>query len=91
MGIQPVLDLPAVGSNLQNHCIINLATPVLRSARQAASLRTYGLACARLSSNLSEGSPGDLHLQFIAKTSLHPHGDRFGVVGAALFAPLSVR
>jgi 5-(hydroxymethyl)furfural/furfural oxidase len=89
MGIQPVLDLPAVGSNLQNHCIINLATPVLRSARQAASLRTYGLACARLSSNLSEGSPGDLHLQFIAKTSLHPHGDRFGVVGAALFAPLS--
>jgi 5-(hydroxymethyl)furfural/furfural oxidase len=89
IGIQPVLDLPAVGSNLQNHCVVNLATPPLRLARQAASSRTYGLACARLSSKLSGGSPGDLHLQFIAKTSLHPHGDRFGLVDAALFAPLS--
>jgi 5-(hydroxymethyl)furfural/furfural oxidase len=89
LGIQPVLDLPGVGENLQNHCVVNLGASLVRSARQAPSLRTYGLACARLSSNDPEGSPGDLHLQFITKTSLHPHGDRLGVVGAGLYAPLS--
>jgi 5-(hydroxymethyl)furfural/furfural oxidase len=89
LGIEIVLDLPGVGANLQNHCIINLGTPLSRSTRQKASLRTYGLACARLSSYLPHGSPGDLHLQFITKTSLHPHGNRIGVVGAVLFAPLS--
>jgi 5-(hydroxymethyl)furfural/furfural oxidase len=89
LDIEPVLALPGVGANLQNHCIVSLATPLSRSARQKANLRTYGLACARLSSNLPEGSPGDLHLQFITKTSLHPHGDRLGIVGAALFAPIS--
>ena len=52
-------------------------------------MRTYGLACARLSSGLEGGRPGDLHLQFITKTSLHPHGDRVGIVGAALYGPLS--
>ncbi len=89
LGIQPVHDLPGVGADLQNHCIINLGTPLSRSARQRPGLRTYGLACARLSSNLPDGSPGDLHLQFITRTSLHSHGDRIGVVGAALFGPLS--
>jgi 5-(hydroxymethyl)furfural/furfural oxidase len=89
LGIAPVADLPGVGRELQNHCVVNIATPLARSARQDKSLRTYGLACARVSSGHPEGRRGDLHLQFIAKTSLHAHGDRLGIVGAALYAPLS--
>jgi 5-(hydroxymethyl)furfural/furfural oxidase len=33
--------------------------------------------------------PGDLHLQFIAKIGAYAHGDRIGMVGAALYAPVS--
>jgi choline dehydrogenase-like flavoprotein len=89
LGITPTIDLPGVGRNLQNHCIVNFATRIARAARQERSMRAYGLACARLSSGLEGGRPGDLHLQFITKTSLHPHGDRVGIVGAALYGPLS--
>jgi 5-(hydroxymethyl)furfural/furfural oxidase len=86
LGIEVVRDLP-VGRNLQNHCIVNLAMPIARDARQAASLRTYGLACARVSAD--EKSPGDLLLQFIARTSPNAHGDRLGIVGVALYTPAS--
>ena len=89
LGIEPLLDLPGVGRGLQNHCVVNLGMPIAARARQADSLRTYGLACARLSSGHREGRPGDLHLQFIARTSDYAHGDRLGIVGAALYAPLS--
>lgn len=89
LGITPTIDLPGVGKNLQNHCIVNFATRIAPAGRQERSMRTYGLACARLSSGLEGGRPGDLHLQFITKTSLHPHGDRVGIVGAALYGPLS--
>lgn len=89
LGIEPLLDLPGVGANLQNHCIVNFATRMKPSARQARQLRTYGLACARLSSNHPQGSPGDLHLQFVTRSSLNPHGDHLGIVGAALYSPHS--
>ena len=89
MGILPRIDLPGVGRGLQNHCVVNLATILAPSARQASTLRTYGLACARISSNAKDAPPGDLHLQIIAKTGAYAHGDRIGVVGAALYAPLS--
>jgi 5-(hydroxymethyl)furfural/furfural oxidase len=61
--------------------------PLARSARQARSLRTYGLACARLSSGPDQ--PADLLLQFIADTSPNAHGDRLGILGTALYAPRS--
>lgn len=89
LGITPVIDLRGVGKSLQNHCIVNLAARIAPEARQAHGLRSYALACARLSSHHPEGRPGDLHLQFITRTSLNPHGDRIGLVGAALYAPLS--
>jgi 5-(hydroxymethyl)furfural/furfural oxidase len=88
-GISPILDAPGVGKNLQNHCIVNFGTRLIPEARQTRSLRTYGLACVRLSSRLNGSRTGDLHLQFVTRTSLHPHGDRIGLVGAALYAPVS--
>ena len=89
VGINVAHDLPGVGAGLQNHCVVNFGMQLVRSARQAQSLRSYGLACARLSSHHPQGTAGDLHLQFVARSSVYPHGDRFGVVGAALYAPLS--
>ncbi len=89
LGIEPRFDLPGVGRGLQNHCVVNLAMPIAKQAQQARGLRTYGLACARFSSTHPDARPGDLHLQFIAKTSNYPHGDRLGIIGAALFAPCS--
>jgi 5-(hydroxymethyl)furfural/furfural oxidase len=88
-GVEPVANVPGVGERLQNHCVLNLVTRIERSARQDKQLNSYGMACARLSSNHADGRPGDLHLQFVTKTSLNPHGDRLGVVGAALYSPLS--
>jgi 5-(hydroxymethyl)furfural/furfural oxidase len=91
LGIQPVVDLPGVGKGLQNHCIVNFGMRISPPARQGKALRTYGLACLRASSGYApSGSPaGDLHIQCIAKTSAYSHGDRIGIIGAALYAPLS--
>jgi 5-(hydroxymethyl)furfural/furfural oxidase len=89
IGISPHVDLPGVGRRLQNHCVVNLATILSPGARQSPVLRTYGVACARVSSNIAGAMPGDLHLQFIAKIGAYAHGDRIGMVGAALYAPVS--
>ncbi|HET9902311.1 MAG TPA: GMC oxidoreductase, partial [Xanthobacteraceae bacterium] len=89
LGIAPVIDRPAVGRGLQNHFVVNLATWLAPDARQDAALRTYGVACARISSKLDGTRPADIHLQFMAKLSAYPHGDRLGMVGAALYAPRS--
>jgi 5-(hydroxymethyl)furfural/furfural oxidase len=89
VGITPLHERVGVGRGLQNHFVVNLATWLTPSARQSAALRTYGVACARVSSNLEGTRAGDLHLQFMAKLSAYAHGDRLGMVGAALYAPLS--
>jgi choline dehydrogenase-like flavoprotein len=89
IGILPCINLPGVGRGLQNHCVVNLATILTRQARQASTLRTYGLACARVSSHAKGAPPGDLHLQIIAKTGAYAHGNRIGLIGAALYAPVS--
>jgi 5-(hydroxymethyl)furfural/furfural oxidase len=89
VGINPLVDLPGVGQQLQNHSVVNLATSIVAGARQSPQLRTYGLALARLSSGLPGTPPGDLHLQFVAKSGAYSHGDRIGIVGAALYAPVS--
>jgi 5-(hydroxymethyl)furfural/furfural oxidase len=89
LGVEVKSDIPAVGRGLQNHCVVNLATFITPDGRQSAKLRTYGLACARVSSRIPGAPAGDLHLQFIAKTGAYSHGDRVGIVGAALYAPVS--
>jgi 5-(hydroxymethyl)furfural/furfural oxidase len=88
LGVEVVHDLPGVGRNLQNHCVLNLATWLRPEARQSTMLRTYGMAIARLSSPGSTLA-GDVHLQVIAKSGPYAHGDRIGILGAALYAPFS--
>ncbi|MBX6427012.1 MAG: GMC family oxidoreductase N-terminal domain-containing protein [Variibacter sp.] len=89
LGIAPRVDCAGVGRGLQNHCVVNLATWLAPEARQSSAVRTYGVACARVSSLVEGAVPGDLHLQFMAKLGAYAHGDRLGMVGAALYAPVS--
>jgi|SRR6185369_6295504 len=89
LGIAPVADLPGVGAHLQNHPLVMLATVIAPHARQSPALRSYPMACARASSFHPGAPPGDLHLQFVARTSANSHGTRFGVIGAALYSPVS--
>jgi 5-(hydroxymethyl)furfural/furfural oxidase len=88
-GVEPIVALPGVGHGLQNHCVVNLTTRLEPAARQSPRVRTYGVACVRVSSRAPGAVPGDLHLQFMAKLGAYAHGDRLGMVGAALYAPVS--
>jgi 5-(hydroxymethyl)furfural/furfural oxidase len=51
-------------------------------------MRNYAIGGARLSSG--DGAPaGDLFVSFIARTSGYANGNRLGMVGPSLYAPLS--
>jgi 5-(hydroxymethyl)furfural/furfural oxidase len=88
-GIAVHADVPGVGRGLQNHCVVNLSTWITPEGRRPASIRTYGVACARISSRMAGAMEGDLHLQFMQRLGAYAHGDRLGMVGAALYAPVS--
>jgi 5-(hydroxymethyl)furfural/furfural oxidase len=81
--------LPGVGRGLQNHCVVNLSTRIEPHARRPAGIRTYGVACARVSSRAAGAMDGDLHFQFMQRLGAYAHGERLGMVGAALYAPVS--
>jgi 5-(hydroxymethyl)furfural/furfural oxidase len=89
LGITPRIDLPGVGRGLQNHCVVNLSTRIEPHARRPAGIRTYGVACARVSSRAQGAVDGDLHFQFMQRLGAYAHGERLGMVGAALYAPVS--
>ncbi|HEY0442154.1 MAG TPA: GMC oxidoreductase, partial [Xanthobacteraceae bacterium] len=89
LGINVAIDRRGVGRGLQNHGVVNLTTRLEPAARQARSMRTYGIASARVSSHAAGAPAGDLHLQFIAQLGDRPHGNRLGILGAALYAPFS--
>lgn len=89
LGIDPVVDLPGVGRNLQNHCFVNFGLAVRRHARQPAAMRTYGVSCARLSTGLHDAPESDVLVSFIGRTGGGRFGNRIGQVGVCLYAPFS--
>lgn len=89
LGIPVVADVPAVGRNLQNHACVNIGLTLPPRQRQPAGVRNYGVACMRVSSGLPGGSPGDLLMGFIGRTSMRPIGTRVGVLGVFLYDPRS--
>lgn len=88
LGINVIADVPQVGMNLQNHVFVHLGAIIRREARQSPALRLYAMAGARMSSG-DPGSPGDLFVSFIARTSARGKGNRLGMVGPSLYAPFS--
>jgi 5-(hydroxymethyl)furfural/furfural oxidase len=88
-GIDVVADLPAVGTNLQNHFYVHFGSIVRRGARQAEAERRYGMAGVRLSSGIGGAPPSDLFLGFIARSSARSGGTRIGMVASALYSAFS--
>jgi 5-(hydroxymethyl)furfural/furfural oxidase len=88
VGIPALVDLPAVGSNLQNHPIVYLGAHVKLEARQAPWLRPGFTAGIRFSSGLP-GASGDLQMLILNKSSWHGLGAAVAGLGVCLTAPSS--
>jgi len=89
LGIEPVLDQPAVGENLQNHTFVHLAAFIRPEARQPKTMRNFTMTCVRFSSRVDGAPASDLLISFAARTSGQPAGNRIGLVSAHLYAPFS--
>ncbi|HEY1243624.1 MAG TPA: GMC family oxidoreductase, partial [Hyphomicrobiaceae bacterium] len=62
LGIEPVLDRPGVGRNLQNHLYLHFALTIPPGLRLAAHRRGFAIAGLRLSSGAPECPASDLLL-----------------------------
>lgn len=89
LGIEPLLDRPGVGRNLQNHPYMFFALTLPRGGRVAPGLRRFAFAGSRASSRLPGTTPGDLFGFVIGRVSGEPFGPAFALVGSALYAPRS--
>ncbi|HEY7550505.1 MAG TPA: GMC family oxidoreductase [Hyphomicrobiaceae bacterium] len=89
LGIEPVVDRPGVGSNLQNHLYLHFALTIPPGLRLAARRRGFAIAGLRLSSGAPECPASDLLLFALGRASPEPHGTALGLLGAALYAPFS--
>jgi 5-(hydroxymethyl)furfural/furfural oxidase len=87
LGVPPVIDLPGVGANLQNHPIVYLAAHIPPAARQSPSLRPGFNSSLRFSSGT--GEPGDLSLLVLNKSSWHGLGASVAGLGLCLQQPLA--
>jgi 5-(hydroxymethyl)furfural/furfural oxidase len=89
VGIEPVVDRPGVGRNLQNHLYLHFALTIPPGLRLAAHQRGFAIAGLRLSSGVPECPASDLLLFALGRASPEPHGTALGLLGAALYAPFS--
>ena len=89
LGIQPALDLPGVGRNLQNHPYMFFALTLPRGKRMDARLRRFALAGMRSSSGMPGCPPSDLFGFIVGRVSGESYGPDFALVGSALYAPQS--
>lgn len=89
LGIEPVIDLPGVGTNLINHVIVQLATYLPRAARQSARQRAWAFSILRYSSGLPGCPAGDLHIFPTNRTAWHALGRQLGALGMGVRKPFS--
>jgi len=90
MGVNVTNHVPAVGRNLQNHCIAYLGTYLQPHARQNPNLRPHFHMGLRLSSPLSPANTGDIAVTVLPKSSLKGLGHAIGALGVALYQPKGV-
>lgn len=89
VGIEPRVDRPGVGRNLQNHPYLHIALTLPRRSRLAGHLRRFAIAGVRLSSHEPGAPPADLLLFLIGRVSPRGYGTDVAMFGAALYAPYS--
>ena len=89
LGITPLVDRRGVGRDLQNHPYLQFAITLPPRSRMRPDLRHFAITGVRLSSGI-EGCPeADLLVYAIGRVSPYAYGTHLGMVGAALYAPLS--
>lgn len=89
IGIEPVLDLPGVGRNLQNHSYLFYALTLPRGKRLDQALRRFVIAGVRASSMMADCPESDLLLFALGRVSPQSFGTAVAMVGSALYSPFS--
>jgi 5-(hydroxymethyl)furfural/furfural oxidase len=89
LGIEPVLELPGVGANLQNHPVVYLATHLRPEARQPRWLRPHFISALRVSSGAQAAQRADTIVLVMNKSSWHGLGEQVAGLGVGLYAPNS--
>ena len=88
-GVEPLIELPAVGRNYQNHVLLHFALTLEPHSRLRRDQRHYVMTGIRASSGV-EGCPaGDLFIFLIGRVAPKAFGVRMGMVAVALNQPLS--
>lgn len=89
LGIAPVLELPGVGTNLQNHPVVYLATHLRPPARQPRWLRPHFITALRFSSAPDPALRADMIMLVMNKSSWHGLGEAVAGLGVGLYLPFS--
>ena len=86
-GIWPIVDLPGVGQNLQDHPTISAVAYI--APEQRRPVVRHNFANLIYSSGLAGAPPGDMVMSIICKTAWHALGDRFGALSTYIGKPFS--
>ena len=89
IGIDPVLDLPGVGRNLQNHPLLMAACLLKGGKLQSKKWRSSGATYLRWSSGIAGCAPSDMSMWVRAEMSWHALGRRMGALYPVLARPES--
>ncbi|WGS54884.1 GMC family oxidoreductase N-terminal domain-containing protein (plasmid) [Paraburkholderia sp. D15] len=89
LGIKPVVDLPGVGKNLQNHSYLFFALTLPRGKRLAQHLRRFVITGVRASSGMPDCPQSDLLLFTLGRVSPRSFGTTVAMAGSALYSPFS--
>jgi 5-(hydroxymethyl)furfural/furfural oxidase len=77
-GVEPVVDLPGVGANLQDHPAVSMTGHLKPEARITPELRRQMLLAMRYSSNVAGCDPLDMYMVCINRAGWHPLGKHLG-------------
>ncbi len=77
-GLAPVIDLPGVGQNLQEHPSIAMSSWIRPGFRMGETPRRHVQAALRFSSGHEGCGPSDMFMVVVAKSAWHPIGIRVG-------------
>lgn len=89
VGVSPLVDLPGVGRNYQNHVLLHLALTLEAASRLRPEQRHYAMTGMRASSGVAGCPAGDLFVYLMGRVSPRGFGTRMGMVAVALNQPLS--
>ncbi|MEX2552628.1 MAG: GMC family oxidoreductase N-terminal domain-containing protein [Actinomycetota bacterium] len=89
IGIEPIVDLPGVGRNLQEHPSIAMSAWIKPRARMGKTPRRHVQMALRHSSGLEACGANDMFTVVVAKSAWHPIGRRLGSLFSWVNKPYS--